>query len=71
MTAPPFVRTLDPADAHPLYLRCLAWRLEGLRIAAALSKMGKQSRAKALTAAVDAAALAVGDAIPRLREDAE
>lgn len=68
MSHDPEVRTMDPADAHPLLLRWTAWRMEGRRIAVILSEMGERDRAKALSAAVDAAIVAVGDAIPRTRE---
>lgn len=68
MSHDPEVHTLDPADAHPLYLRWMNWLNDGLRIAVALARSGEIERARRLEAAVDAAIVAVGDSIPRTRE---
>lgn len=64
----PEVHTLDPAGAHPLYLRWMSWRSEGLKIAAELANAGEVITARKLRDAVDSAIVAVGDAIPRTRQ---
>ena len=63
----PTVRTIEPHEAHPLYLLAERWKGIGMQLAAALALSGRQDAGRAVMAAADSAAGALRD-LPHLPE---
>lgn len=60
----PTVQTLEPQDAHPLYLEWVGWKTRGLALAAKMAREGYREGARLIRGAIDGAARA-GDQLPR------
>ena len=69
MKPTPEARTMEPEEAHPLYLRWLAWRGSGMQLAAALARAGHRDAALAIRDGVDTAIRGAHEKIPRTREE--
>lgn len=63
----PTVRTMEPEDAHPLYLECMSVRMSVLRFAAHLAREGYREKAREVRDAADAFIMVTNTGIPKVR----